>query len=292
MELASPITIYWDLPAEPADNGMLRRLCADIAACRPLMLQVTCGGDLPGEGTVAVLEEFSGTPVAVSLTVPVAAFHESVAARAGDLKVKELLLSAESVADFQGMRGAFRESSPAMGISFPVTRANWRQLPSLVAFCREEGVTRLVLPMQRLYGGEAPFFIDRAEQDELTASLAAEGGADGLNVTIHDPFLWRAFNPGVPFPQGGCQAANTMIAIAPDGGVYPCPTLPVRLGTLGAMSLREIIASQVKRAFRFRLRETPEECIPCREADECRGGCLGRAFAVHGSLDGADPACK
>lgn len=292
MELASPITIYWDLPAEPADTGMLRCFCADIAACRPLMLQLTCVGGALEEGIVAVLEEFSGTPVAVTLTVPLAAFSETVAARAGDLKVKELLLSAESVADFQGMRGAFRESSPAMGISFPVTRANWRQLPSLVAFCREEGVTRLVLPMQRLCGGEAPFFIDRAEQDELTASLAAEGGADGLNVTIHDPFLWRAFNPGVPFPQGGCQAANTMIAIAPDGGVYPCPTLPVRLGTLGAMSLREIIASQAKRAFRFRLRETPEECVPCSEVHECRGGCLGRAFAVHGSLDGADPACK
>lgn len=292
MELASPITIYWDLPADPADTGMLRRISADIAACRPLMLQLTCGGGLLGDGAMAVLEEFSVTSVAVSLTMPLAAFSSAVAARVGELKVKEVLLSAESVADFQGMRGVFRDSSPAKGISFPVTRGNWRQLPSLVAFCREEGIARLVLPMQRLYGGEAPFFISRVEQDVLAKSLAAAGGADGLNVTIHDPFLWRAFNPGVPFPQGGCQAANTMIAIATDGGVYPCPTLPVRLGTLGKMSLREIIASQVKRAFRFRLRETPEECIPCREADECRGGCLGRAFAVHGTLDGADPACK
>lgn len=241
---------------------------------------------------MAVLGEFSGTPVAVALTMPATAFHESVAARAGDLQVKELLLSAESVADFQRMRSAFRESSLIMGISFPVTRSNWRELPSLVAFCREEGVARLVLPMQRLYGGESPFFISRAEQDELAKKLAAEGGADGLNVTIHDPFLWRAFNPGVPFPQGGCQAANTMIAIAPDGGVYPCPTLPVRLGNAFEVSLREIISSQAKKAFRFRLRETPEECVQCIEADECRGGCLGRAFVFHGSLDGADPACK
>lgn len=292
MELASPITIYWDLPAEPVDTGMLRRLCADIAACRPLMLQVTCGGSFSDKGGMAVLEEFNGTPVAVSLTVPLAAFPETGVVRLSDLKVKELLLSAESVADFQRMRGAFRESSPIMGISFPVTRGNWRQLPSLVAFCREEGVPRLVLPMQRLHGGEAPFFIGRAEQDGLARSMAAEGGAGGLDVTIHDPFLWRAFNPGVPFPQGGCQAANTMIAIAPDGGVYPCPSLPVRLGNAFETSLREIISSQAKRAFRFRLRETPEECVPCSEADECRGGCLGRAFAVHGSLDGADPACK
>ena len=292
MELASPITIYWDLPYPTGTPDSLRRFCADIVACRPLMLQLTCVGGSLDEGAVAVLEEFSGTPVAVSLTMPLAVFSETSAARLRELKVKELLLSAESVADFQRVRGVFREPSPVMGISFPVTRCNWRELPSLVDFCREEGVTRLVLPMQRLYGGESPFFISRTEQDELAKTLAAEGGAASLNVTIHDPFLWRAFNPGVPFPQGGCQAANTMIAIAPDGGVYPCPTLPVRLGNAFEASLREIISSQAKKAFRFRLRETPEECIPCSEADECRGGCLGRAFVFHGSLDGADPACK
>ena len=81
-------------------------------------------------------------------------------------------------------------------------------------------------------------------------SLEEIGGVVGLRLTIHDPFLWRAFNPGIPFPQGGCQAANTMIAISPDRGVYPCPTLPVRLGELDSLSLKQIIASPAKKEFR------------------------------------------
>jgi GeoRSP system SPASM domain protein len=257
------------------------------------MLQVTHPGPGLGAGCGAVLEAFRGGPVAVSLTIPCALFDAATGAQLHNLGVREVLLAAESVDRFRAGRGAFSVTpSPVVGVSFPVTRHTWRELPALIALCREEGVRRLVLPMQRLYGGEPPFFITRAEQGELTAALASAGGVEGMNVTIHDPFLWRAFNPAVPFPQGGCQATNTMIAIAPDGGVYPCPSFPVRLGTVFETPLHEIIASPAKVDFRGRLRETPKGCVPCSELADCRGGCLGRAYAVHGSLDGADPACR
>jgi len=293
VELASPITIYWDLPAKLAVTDTLLQWCADIAACHPLMLQVTVAGQSLGEGAVAVLETFRGGPVAVTLTVPLPAFDAATVDMLRELKVQEVLLAAESVDRLREGWEAFRHSPPPpVGISFTVTRRNWRELPTLVALCREQRVSRLVLPMQRLYGGETPFSITRDEQRELAAALAAAGGVSGLNLTIHDPFLWRACNPNVPFPQGGCQAANTMLAIAPDGGVYPCPTLPVRLGTLVESPLREIIASSAKKAFRLRLRETPRECLECSELAECRGGCLGRAYVVHGSHEGADPACR
>ena len=146
--------------------------------------------------------------------------------------------------------------------------------------------------MQRLYNGEPPFLLNREEQRQLAGALATVGGVQGLNLTIHDPFLWRAFNPHVPFPQGGCQAANTMLAIAPSGDVYPCPTLPVRLGHIGESALREIVASSEKREFRRLLLENPDGCRCCQKLAECRGGCRGRSYAVHGSLDGADPACE
>jgi GeoRSP system SPASM domain protein len=146
--------------------------------------------------------------------------------------------------------------------------------------------------MQRLCCGEIPFFLNRREQRELAAFLVAAGGVEGLNLTIHDPFLWRAFYPDVPFPQGGCQAANTMLAIAPDGGVYPCPALPVRLGTVGERSLKEIAASPAKKEFRRTLLEHPGACRDCGELADCRGGCRGRAYVLHGSLDGVDEACR
>jgi GeoRSP system SPASM domain protein len=145
--------------------------------------------------------------------------------------------------------------------------------------------------MQRLYGAGVPFFLTAREQRVLADALDAAGGTSGLTLTIHDPFLWRAFNPGIPFPQGGCQAANTMIAIAPDGGVYPCPTLPVRLGTIGEAPLKEIIASAAKKEFRQKLLDHPGACRECGEVTVCKGGCRGRAYVMHQSMEGDDPAC-
>jgi GeoRSP system SPASM domain protein len=203
------------------------------------------------------------------------------------LGVTEILLVAEHPDDLKNI-----SAQPSVGVSCPVTRENWRELPALVAGCRERGFNRLVLPMQRLYNENRPFLLGRDEQTELERALVETGGTKDLKLTIHDPFLWRAFNPEVPFPQGGCQAANTMIAISPDGGVYPCPTLPVRLGELGTETLPEILASSRKRDFRRRLLLHPVACRECPEVAECKGGCRGRALVRHGSLDGIDESCR
>jgi GeoRSP system SPASM domain protein len=143
-----------------------------------------------------------------------------------------------------------------------------------------------------LYSKEVPFLLSGEGQQELQNALAAVGGTAGIELTIHDPFLWRAFNPRVPFPQGGCQAANTMIAISRDGDVYPCPCLPVKLGTIGEATLKEIVASSVKKDFRRKLLAVPADCSECSKIGECRGGCRGRAYVQHGNLDGIDSACR
>jgi GeoRSP system SPASM domain protein len=257
------------------------------------MLQLHVPDLQPGDGLLDLLDRLKDTRIAVSLTVPSAILDISAAALL-DCGLKELLLSAGCPDDLVGGIGVLStiSSQTTLGISFVVARDNWRQLPRLVAFCRKEGIKRLVLPMQRLYHRETPFFITRVEQQELADSLAESGAAEGLNLTIHDPFLWRAFNPGIPFPQAGCQAANTMIAIAPDGGVYPCPTLPVLLGSIGEMPLQEIISSPAKKEFRRSLLKAPGTCCDCAEIAVCRGGCRGRGLVQQGSLDGLDEACR
>ncbi len=126
----------------------------------------------------------------------------------------------------------------------------------------------------------------------MSSALERSGGSGAIAVTIHDPFLWHAFYPGRPFPQGGCQAANTMIAVAPDGAVYPCPALPFSLGSVAEMPLKEILASPGKRSLRAKLLEPPADCAECQERTVCRGGCRGRGVALHGTLDGIDSACR
>lgn len=294
MELASPITIYWDLPPDPPENSQLQRICAEISNCRPLMLQLFSNSASPSAGLLFVLKQLQNSGMAISLTTPVRSFDTLSANLLNESGLKELLLYTESMTDLLEMTDSgvrsFEKASP--GISFSTNRTNWRQLSEVVSWCKNNGITRLVLPMQRLYNNERPFFITVAEQKELADALGQAGGAQDLNLTIHDPFLWRAFNPALPFPQAGCQAANTMIAIAPDGGVYPCPTLPVQLGSLSSSSLKEIISAPLKKQFRSSLLQVPGQCLECSEVAVCRGGCRGRGFVIQGTLGGIDPACQ
>lgn len=287
MELALPITVYWDLAPGLALDESLLRFCDEIIECRPLMLQLYDSSPVLGEGTRAVLARFGTSSVAVSLTITAECLSSLPEASSGALGVKELLLACDNLPALKSI-----SESAGLGVAFYVTRGNWRELPEVVSLCREQGVKRLVLPMQRLYHGEEPFLLSRLEQDELERALAVAGGVSDFRLTIHDPFLWRAFNPGIPFPQGGCQAANTMIAISPDGGVYPCPTFPVRLGDMGITSLKSIILSPVKKELRGRILKFPAACDGCRELSICCGGCRGRSYVKRGSYDDLDDACR
>ena len=287
MELASPITIYWDLaPGESAADS-LQQICSDILAVRPLMLQLYVPSPFLGEGVHALLEQLRGEPVSVTLTITPACLSTLGDLAVARLGITEILLVVDHPDALNNITAL-----PSVGVSCPVTRENWRELPAVVAGCRERGINRLVLPMQRLYNEDKPFLLSKDGQKELERALVAIGGTKDLKLTIHDPFLWRAFNPGVPFPQGGCQAANTMIAISPDGGVYPCPTLPVRIGELGVASLQDILASSRKKDFRRSLLLHPQACRECPEIAECKGGCRGRAYVMHGSLEGIDDSCR
>lgn len=287
MELALPITVYWDIAPGPDLDESLLRVCDDILECRPLMLQMYDPSPRPCEGVRAVLERFRTSSVAVSLTVTNTCLSSLPEASPAFLGVKELLLACDRPSALKDI------SQPTeVGVAFYVTRGNWRDLPDVVSLCRERGIKRMVLPMQRLYHGEEPFLLGRAEQEILERLLADIGGVGDLRLTIHDPFLWRACNPGIAFPQGGCQAANTMIAISPDGGVYPCPTFPVRLGVIGTTSLKDIILSSVKKELRSTIVRSPAACDSCREVAVCRGGCRGRSFVTHGSYDDVDDACR
>lgn len=290
MELAAPITIYWDLGPE---QGLVEKICSDIISCRPLMLQLFSPAVEPGCPALAVLKSFKDSPIAISLTVPAAALSFPAATLLENYKLKELLISCDTLEGAAaGWSSVSNYSGAAKGISFQVTRENRHELPSLLGFCRQQGIQRVVLPMQRLYNQESPFFLSRQEQQHLSGLLAAAGGTEGLNLTIHDPFIWRVFYPAIPFPQAGCQAANTMLAVDPHGIVYPCPTLPAPLGSLTTASLKEIMVSGTKKDFRRKLLENPAQCLACVEIKECRGGCRGRAYVLHGSLDGLDVACR
>jgi radical SAM protein with 4Fe4S-binding SPASM domain len=89
----------------------------------------------------------------------------------------------------------------------------------------------------------------------------------------------------------GCGAGSSIISIAPDGKVYPCPVLHTE-----GMVLGELPDEPIWEIIRRGGRRIPDitwlpECSDCDVALFCGGGCRARAFAHTGDVTSKDPYC-
>ncbi len=289
-ELSSPIRMYWDLD-DAGDGVDYARIADEIIENKLLTLQITAK-ELNGSCRI-VLERLKDKRLVLSLALPFSAWNQETLGLIRSFPIKLFLISTSSLGDLESILSIQNQvaGKPAFGIAFHVTRDNFRALPEVLEFCIDNQIENLVLPMQRLIGGEEVFSFSSQERKQLTSNLTRIERPAWLKITIHDPFLWRTFFPSIEFPDGGCQAANTMLYISPQADVYPCPTLPVKIGNLKQMSLKHVIASDLKKQVRKSILATPADCRNCEEVKQCKGGCQGRAFVVHGGSQKSDPAC-
>ena len=292
-ELSSPIRVYWDIAPEHASIDY-KGISDQIATNRILSLQLSDSGPVLSNACLTILETLKDRPLAISLVASRKALTASILARLQTLPVRVLFVSAASCSELETVLEVKEQikGKPLVGVSFSVTRNNYRDLPDVLSFCSDHGIANLVLPMQRLMNETECFSLSSAERHTLSEQVQQVLKPDGMKIIIHDPFLWRTFYPTVDFPDGGCQAANTMIYISPEADVYPCPSLPVKIGNLTEESLREIICSGRKKDLRNILITVPIDGTACDRAASCLGACRGRAFVMTGSLTCCDPACE
>jgi len=288
-ELSTPIRIYWDLtplPAKPPDHG---KIAADITALKILNLDITATGQSIPLPCFSVIKTCVAARVGVTLTVSPGALTVTATEALALNPPKEILFEVNCLDELLSLTPL---PAAVAGISFPLCADNWQQIPDIVRFCSGHGFKRLVFPMQRLYKGEVPFHIPAHGLTAISDSLSPYRSDPGLRITAHDPFVWRALFPHTPFPNGRCQAANTMLSIDQEGFVYPCPVMPVPLGNLSEKTLKEVAKGQLKQEVRSRLLALPGDCADCADAASCKGGCRGRGERVSGSWETFDPGCR
>ena len=88
----------------------------------------------------------------------------------------------------------------------------------------------------------------------------------------------------------GCHAGNMYFSLRPNGDIYPCTFLPIKVGNIREQSI-EAIWRNSRVLNTLRQRQTLKgKCGSCEYRDGC-GGCRGRAYACTGDYLEADPVC-
>lgn len=186
-------------------------------------------------------------------------------------------------------------------ISFTAHRGNFREFPAIARLGQELGVARVwadrLIPQGR--GAEMWDNLLSPEETQEFVQLMAQaraGTATGAwNRLVTRQRTEVGMDRALQFHYGGgqpyrCPAGGALIALMPNGDVYPCRRMPVRVGNLLENSLEELYQCDLFRALRDQSRICAG-CERCLYAHRCGGGLHCLALAVTGDPFQADPGC-
>ncbi len=88
----------------------------------------------------------------------------------------------------------------------------------------------------------------------------------------------------------GCHAGIAYFSLRPNGDVYPCTFLPIKVGNIREKSIKDIwFNAPLLKQLRQRS-QLKGKCGECEYRTTC-GGCRGRAYACTGDYLETDPVC-
>jgi radical SAM protein with 4Fe4S-binding SPASM domain len=232
---------------------------------------------------------------------------ESMASRLAILRPKYVQVSLEgspSTNDAIRGDGAFDDTVSALklligegistAISFTAHKDNFREFPEVARIGRQLGVAR-VWSDRLIPCGSGSDLID--------GSLAPEEAREFFGIMYGERRrMERTFcrtkvsmNRALQFLVGGerpyrCHAGENLITVMPNGDLYPCRRLPIKVGNLTERHLTDLYySSDLFEALRTH--RTSEGCEECRFTTECRGGLRCLSYAITGDPFHPDPGC-
>jgi radical SAM protein with 4Fe4S-binding SPASM domain len=182
-------------------------------------------------------------------------------------------------------------------ISFTAHRRNFREFPEVARLGDRLGVDRVwadrLIPSGS--GGAMSEMVMTPEETReffgLMFQARAETRRPGLRnrsrVSMHRALQFMV-GGGRPYR---CGAGDSLITVQPNGDLYPCRRMPVRVGNLLEQPLSELYENaDLFRSLRDRERVS-NGCQGCSHATSCRGGLKCLSYAVTGDPFDADPGC-
>lgn len=268
---------------EPLIRSDLLDLLDDLSPYRHLFgLSILTNGTLIDASMARALRKRAPDSVQISIEGP-EAIHDGIRGPGSYRKAR------------QGAIHLIRQGVPVV-FAVTVHRENQNSLGPVLRLARRLGV-RTVWADRLLPWG-------RAGQSDLCPLSAGELQALHRTMARHRQSLWNRLYPktslsmhrALQFLEGGgrpyrCRAGSGLLAIAPDGTVWPCRRMPEALGNIHHTRLEDLYRHH---DFLKRLTDptiVPNGCETCFYLDLCRGGLRCLSFVRFGDPLVRDPDC-
>lgn len=293
MEFSMPARVRWDVDFD-GRVGRPKRIARQIRGIGPLSVDLRIEGERGMAELPAVFSEINKCGASVAVTAGLS-LRTRAAVRWG--YPFELVWEVGPGAPFsdllpEGARTiAFTPDAETVG-ALPAVLAEFAGSAARELRLRNVNAVRAVAAK-----GHVPIPGARQVQEACEDIARADIDLAGRTLVVHDYFLWKALRERFPGASGervdfaGCQAGSSLVHVDWDGNVYPCDSLPIRLGNLLETPFERIWRSPARQNLFAAIRATPTACGSCNSYGGCLGGCRGLAYTAHGSFDAPDPSC-
>ena len=180
-------------------------------------------------------------------------------------------------------------------ISFTAHKANYREFSEVAQIGMRLGVSRVWADRFIPWGIGSAMEEQVLSQDETREFIE-------IMYKAHNEAARRfctteiSMRRALQFLVGGgtpyeCHAGDTLVALQPNGDLYPCRRMPITVGNLLETSLTELYHNnKLFHSLRDRNRIS-EGCEECSYSSQCRGGLKCLSYALTGDPFKADPGC-
>ncbi len=181
-------------------------------------------------------------------------------------------------------------------LMFTLTKSNVGQVPYLFDFIEDYGLDSCIIERFIPWGSGTKIRDDVVSKEEWKNTLNVLCEKTGVQVDIEEIAQYRAFM----FKRGSqkkefflfgapCIVGTDGVAVMPDGTVFPCRRLPLKIGNLTESSLMQIWEQSdvLKKARnRYLLKGKCKNC----NISSCFG-CRALAYSLTGDFMEEDPLC-
>lgn len=273
MEFSLPTHIRWDVDFG-GRVGRAKRIARQIREIAPEFVELRIEGDKGISELSAVFTEIHKAHPRVEATV--ALTPKAAGAARWGYPIK-FLWAVDPKRPFSHCIGV-----DARAVSFTPEEETIHLLPNVLEEFAASAAEELHLPnvnAVRALAAKGHIPVPRSGQlREVRAKLAESRiPLDGKRLVVHDFFLCRMLRDLFPEEAGnrvdfsGCQAASRLAYVDWEGDVYPCDSIPIRLGNLLATPFERIWRSPQRMRVVEAIQSVPADCDTCMEHSGCRG---------------------
>lgn len=288
-----PVRVRWDVDFR-GRPGRTKRIARQIREIAPLFVELRIEGEKGVSELSAIFTEIHKSTPKVAATIGLFPGSAAVSRRGYPI---DFIWAVSAGSPFAGLL-----PGSARAISFTPDEDTIGALPRVLEEFAGSRALELHLPnvnAVRSLADKGHVPVPRPEQLREVARTFSKAGIclAGRKLSIHDHFLWEALRKAYPEAVGtrvefsGCQAGSALVHVDWEGNVYPCDSLPIRLGNLIETPFAHIWRSPARQHVSAAIKEMPASCGTCGAYGGCLGGCRGLAYLASKSLDSRDPSC-